>query len=216
MKSFKFNSQGLITLSVLAFVLLNSIYIFCVKGKSAEFGQYGDFIGGTLNPLFSIAIIYLTYTIAKSSDEKANENIEVQKIISISQMRKEAVSELSKVLNEYNDKSNNDSFIDDWKSKASYLMFFHNNQIYLFEELFSNQKHISTANILLDTINQLIKFDYSALKSSLNETEKEDVQLIIGETIYDYSNLFEKYSEIKTEYISNLNKEILKGLSLNK
>lgn len=67
--------------------------------------EFGDFVGGLVNPLFTllstIAIIYLTYTIAKNENEKAEKAIEIQKRLTLNQMRQMAFESLMQKTNMY-------------------------------------------------------------------------------------------------------------------
>lgn len=67
--------------------------------------EFGDYIGGILNPLFTLlstaAIIFLTYILAKNEDRKAEKTIETQKRITLNQMRQVAFNDLIGKMNLY-------------------------------------------------------------------------------------------------------------------
>lgn len=77
------------------------------KGMSSnpsDWGVYGDFIGGSINPLLTIvniiALVYLTYIVSHIEENRAQESINAQKIITLTQMRYNAASELTKDLDD--------------------------------------------------------------------------------------------------------------------
>lgn len=91
------------------FLIPNAFYYFNFNGelsKSPEhWGQYGDFIGGSINPVLTIAniiaLIYLTYTVSHLEDKRSIEHMNVQKKIIINQMRHNALLDLLKAVDHY-------------------------------------------------------------------------------------------------------------------
>lgn len=79
--------------------LLNALS--CIENRN----EFGGYIGGMLNPLFTLlstaAIIYLTYILAKNEDRKAEKTIETQKRITLNQMRQTAFNDLIGKMNLY-------------------------------------------------------------------------------------------------------------------
>ena len=105
-------------LTVIAFIILVTflylLMIFLLKDYfisnieqdiSFKNNEFGDFIGGLINPLFTllstVAIIFLTYIIAKSEREKAEKAIETQKRLTLNQMRQTAFENLVQKTNLY-------------------------------------------------------------------------------------------------------------------
>lgn len=85
---------------------LQAYYIDNINEKSKfKQNEFGDFIGGILNPLFTllstVSIIFLTYIISKGESQKAEEAIEMQKRITINQMRQNALESLIRKTNLY-------------------------------------------------------------------------------------------------------------------
>jgi hypothetical protein len=85
---------------------LKSYYLNSISNKEAfKNNEFGDFIGGLLNPLFTllstVAIIYLTYIVAKGENSKADQAIETQKRVTLNQMRQAAFEGLAQKTNLY-------------------------------------------------------------------------------------------------------------------
>ena len=75
------------------------------KDGTFKNNEFGDFFGGLINPLFTllstVALIFLTYIIAKSEDVKAEKAIETQKRLTLNQMRQTAFENLVQKTNLY-------------------------------------------------------------------------------------------------------------------
>ncbi|MDF2188534.1 hypothetical protein [Paraflavitalea sp. CAU 1676] len=102
--------SGVLIVMVLLYLTL-TYYLkdYYLKGiannNSFKNNEFGDFIGGILNPLFTllstISIIFLTYIVAKGEDNKATKAIETQKRITLNQMRQSAFENLVQKTNLY-------------------------------------------------------------------------------------------------------------------
>ena len=70
-----------------------------------NYNEFGDFVGGVLNPLFALlstaAIIFLTYIISRNESDKADIALETQKKITLYQLRQGALNNISEKLNLY-------------------------------------------------------------------------------------------------------------------
>lgn len=176
-----------ILIIVLIPILLIGIYWFLLvlidnSTKIQNPNEFGDYIGGILNPLFTllstVAIIYLTIIVAKNEDKKAEKSIETQKRITLNQMRQESLCRLSDKLNMFVyelDKINiasadhsyftkkviannikkekkEKSFI--WLVILSELENFLQNE-YLFTDLFKEENFINAYNSLTETLDKL-------------------------------------------------------------
>lgn len=90
---------------IVAYFLKQYYVINITNCKDFKNNEFGDFIGGILNPLFTllstVSIIYLTYLIAKGEDQKADNAIETQKRITLNQMRQTALENLIQKTNLY-------------------------------------------------------------------------------------------------------------------
>lgn len=133
--------------------------LFSLSNDPAVWGQYGDFIGGTLNPIFSIIniilLVYLTFTISEIEkkrimesreleasrhkesmeleDKRAENSIKAQKIITINQMRYDAVVKFSTELDASLDRINLDVKNKAVKTRNIVYEFFKRNG-YLFND----------------------------------------------------------------------------------
>lgn len=84
---------------------LNKLYFSNNNKNLFKYSEFGDYIGGILNPLFTllstVAIIYLTYSISNNESKKADKAIETQKRITLNQMRQAALNDLIEKTNLY-------------------------------------------------------------------------------------------------------------------
>lgn len=75
-----------------------------ISEKPSDWGMFGDFIGGTINPLLAVIniciTIWLTIIITKFSNINIDKQIIVQKQVVKIQLRHEALKELRLNLNE--------------------------------------------------------------------------------------------------------------------
>lgn len=90
---------------ILIYCLKNHYFLTISKNEIIKGNEIGDFIGGLLNPLFTllstISIIFLTYVIAKGDDVKAKNAIETQKRITLNRMRQAALENITQKTNLY-------------------------------------------------------------------------------------------------------------------
>ena len=197
----------------LFYISINIVYFIkfglITSNEQDVWGQYGDFIGGSLNPLFTIALIYLTYTISKNTDDKISEGIEVERKITITQIRREAVSNMIFIMDEKNISEYQNSK-DMWNKIASHLINFQFQNKYIFEKLFTDEFEFTLSN-LYKSISDLTKFDFSKLTPQ-NEVNKEDTFLAVKE----YIQLVDNYSELKISFINSINKFILEDLTVER
>lgn len=101
---------GILVLVIFLYWLMTSIlksyFISNIeKGGTFKNNEFGDFLGGLINPLFTllstVAIIFLTYIIAKNEDIKSDKEIETQKRLTLNQMRQTAFENLVQKTNLY-------------------------------------------------------------------------------------------------------------------
>lgn len=108
-KSTKKLTKNILMIVVIAILLIGAYWILLfLFGNTTEIekrNEFGDYIGGILNPLFTLlstaAIIYLTYIIANNEDKKSEKSIETQKRITLNQMRQTALNDLIGKMNLY-------------------------------------------------------------------------------------------------------------------
>ncbi|PXY03146.1 hypothetical protein DF185_03410 [Marinifilum breve] len=93
----------LIVLVIIIGVYVLTLFFFNHNSELSKRNEFGDYIGGILNPLFTLlsttAIIFLTYMLGKNEDLKAEKAIETQKRITLNQMRQDALNKLVDKLN---------------------------------------------------------------------------------------------------------------------
>lgn len=102
-KSLKNGLIFLLILLGLVGIYIIILFLFQNSSRIVKYNEFGDYIGGVLNPLFTLlstaAIIYLTYILGKNENRKAEKSIETQKRITLNQMRQEALNRLAERLN---------------------------------------------------------------------------------------------------------------------
>lgn len=75
---------GVIALTLLAAVNIGYLWRFGwgFSGSTTAWGEYGDFVGGVLNPLAAIASVYFIYlTLKNQSDDARRNNISIKRSI---------------------------------------------------------------------------------------------------------------------------------------
>jgi hypothetical protein len=90
----------------LMITILKRYFTLNIESRNiVKYNEFGDYLGGLINPLFTllstIAIIFLTYIIAKNENVKADKAIEMQKRLTINQMRQTAFENLVHKTNLY-------------------------------------------------------------------------------------------------------------------
>ncbi|MFY0626173.1 MAG: hypothetical protein JXR07_07760 [Reichenbachiella sp.] len=172
------------------FVVLSCLYFFLIyffHDIDKIDAQFGDYIGGILNPLFALlstsSIILLTYVIAKSESNKADESILAQKRITLNEMRHEALNGLVEKLNLFIHEMDELHFTDSpfklakgiiaeqikaerkekkQKKKRSFWLIIlfeiesFSQKGYLFSELFKSEEFNQTYVSLIDVVNKLV------------------------------------------------------------
>lgn len=205
-------------------LLIFIVIIYCLKKiyvsdnciKCTTYSEFANFIGGILNPLFTllstVAIVLLTYIISKNESEKAEKSIETQKRITINQMRQDALSRLSDKLNMFNYQFDKIKLTDEklgspiqkvltyklkdnqpeevlvWLIILLELESF-NEQIYLFDNLFKNEDFNKTFESIKDITSKLCK-------------EQKDLKMITSSTL-------KEYIDIKQDIVSRIGNFII-------
>lgn len=178
-----------------------------ISDKSADWGVYGDFIGGSLNPFLQIlsiaALIYLTYTVSHVEDKRAKANIEAQKIITLTQMRGNAVVEISKLLDMVTDTilgTANKTIHQNPHITLGIVSYkittFKENYYYLFEKLYT-EEFLTKYYYPLDKLSEDL-FDFY---TSAFGTERGDLM-----------TLLESYGDARSALLKEMNKFILKEM----
>ncbi|MBK7956924.1 MAG: hypothetical protein IPK03_01695 [Bacteroidetes bacterium] len=178
------------------------------KNSTFKYNEFGDFIGGILNPLFTllstISIIFLTYIVAKNDEVKADKAIETQKRITLNQMRQAAFESLVQKTNMYLYEFDKLS-IYEAKNKLTQMVL---TNIIKKENA---KNYVTVWLIILSELENFTKFNY--LFSDL--FKKEDFQYKHQEFINITAKLSEEQNEyqfIKTETLEcyiNIQKDFL-------
>ena len=207
---------------IILYLIPNLFYIWKFRFNSisptpSDWGVYGDFVGGSINPLISILNIivlgYLTYIISDVDGKRADENINAQKIITLNQMRYNNVLELSKTLDTFSNVSteitseNNNTFLN----ISIALNSFRNHSYSLFKNLFTNEFDKEYYHPLNSSITQMSDL-VSDIKSKVNQIK--DNESIINYLIEQLKSKDQKAS-IDEESIE-IHKKIQEKLEENK
>lgn len=190
-------TKSLIWGGLIAYIVFNLLYIFrfnIILSQSQEvWGQYGDFIGGSLNPIFTIALIYLTFTIAKSNDKKIDESIEVQKRITLTQMRHERINDLIKSMNLNSNIGKGNQIENYWIIKHLELGIFCDTNIFLFEGLLTNEFNTNIQLLISDDLNALNNAENSKLYNS-DPKKYQEILLTFLSKKSTFINLLNKFT----------------------
>lgn len=196
---------------------ITTLYFLQKYSDIDKCNEFGDYIGGVLGPLFTLlttlAIIYLTYILAKNEERKAEKSIETQKRLTLNQMRQDALNRFVEKLNLFVNDLNRMTVIKPNTKKFVKLVLSHNSQKsenrdlvkvwliisselesflqfeYLFKGLFERENFLKTFKLLQETVFELLgeeSSNYQIEESTLVrylETKQELITLI-GDYIY--------------------------------
>jgi len=192
--------------------------LYFLNDKTLKENEYGDFIGGVLNPfltlLSTLAIIFLTVIIANGESKKSDESIKTQKRLTLNQMRHEALNNLMDKLNMYVYELDNIHVVNDKQSKfvQQFIAQRHkenrkdngkhpnvwlimllelesfSHKNYLFESLFNEQEYTDSYEQLSNIISLLVD----------EHNSEESVKLA---TLSSYIVVQQKYYQIIGAYI---------------
>ena len=187
---------------ILLYIIPNVIF-YCNIGinglsdKPSDWGVYGDFIGGSLNPLLAIfniiALVYLTYTVSISDDKRIT-----------SQFRYEAYVDLKSKLKPFlNDEATRytNQLKEDYKKMEDALVAFQQYSAFLFSSNVFNEK----LHLLIDEV-KLAGMD-------LNNLMREDTLVqpkgTIGFFVASRTKEDEVFFEKREKLIINMKLELL-------
>lgn len=196
------------------YLIPNLFYIYhfsqnAFSSDPAIWGQYGDFIGGSINPVLTIAniiaLVYLTYTVNELEtnrtkeihhiqDRRAMEQMSVQKLITLNQMRHEVVTALSKQMQ---------LSIDTPLDYSQYFL----DKIIILETFISDKKYL---------FNDLLTVEFESsyilpLKKNIGYLQKHYAEKSSNEK--QGSEYIKKYEQSKSTLIDNLYRYIINELS---
>jgi hypothetical protein len=189
---------------------LKNYFVGCLQKKeSFKNNEFGDFIGGLINPLFTllstVSIIYLTYIIARKEEDKSEKAIETQKRLTLNQMRQNALENLIQKTNLYV-YENNKLSIHAPENK------FH--QMLLTSMIENENQMDDRANVWLIILSELenftqLKYLFSDLFESITFKEKHNAIIEVTSKLCDEQNKF-KFVKSKTiEDFINIQQDFL-------
>lgn len=181
-----------ISLGCLVLYLIPNIIYFLnvnngeVSSKAEQWGQYGDYLGGSINPILTIAnilaVVYLTYIVSHLEEKRATEQMNIQKIIALNQMRFEEIKEITKILNSFTDLAELDSVEKKYQRilniKRS-VNFFAINSAPLFNDVFTPHFDENYYNKLIKSIDNFR--DY--LKANATNIDKAKTHALFTEYV---------------------------------
>ncbi|MCC5936188.1 MAG: hypothetical protein JJU34_02795 [Lunatimonas sp.] len=185
------------------------------KGGTFKNNEFGDYLGGLINPLFTllstVAIIFLTYIIAKNEDVKSDKAIETQKRITLNQMRQTAFENLVQKTNLYVYELDKLS-IHEAKNKFTQMVLTYmikektgeqTNAVWLI--IMSELENFTQFNYLFSGLFKLDDFktkheEMIDITSKLAQ-EQNNFKFVKSETIQNYINIQKDYLRYVGEYI---------------
>lgn len=203
----------IIVIYIILICCLRNYYITTIpKNDSFKNNEFGDFIGGLLNPLFTllstVSIIFLTYIVAKGEGRKAEKSITTQKRITLSQMRQTSFESLIQKTNLYVYEIDNLS-IHTAKNK------FHQSVLTnLIKSESNDQKRVTVWLVILSELENFIHLEYLFSDLFQKEEFKEKYKAIIdvtsklseeqGKMMFIDSKTFEKYIACQQEFLTTI------------
>ena len=144
-----------------------------VSNSIEQWGQFGDYLGGTLNPILAVIniciFIYLTLVVQDISNKNHEQSLEMNKKVALMSMKREE-------LNHY--KIEMDKVIDDWESdlknidKAKQVLYKYNvleyRMSYLFPNMYSSEINKKFRSDLVESLNKLEKDKNARTGPSVN------------------------------------------------
>lgn len=195
---------------------LETFFINNVKNDEIKYNEFGNFVGGIINPFFTListfAIIYLTYIIARK-EELRNENaIETQRKLNLNQMRQISFENLVQKTNLY---------VQDFDRVSVYEAKNKFTQMIITNEIKTNSKENSKISVWLIILSELENFilfnfifsdlfvqeSFLSAHSSLLETtsklleEQSEFLFVKPETLEKYIDSQKELLSIIGEYI---------------
>ncbi len=180
------------------------------RNETFKNNEFGDFIGGVLNPLFTllstVSIIFLTYILAKGENIKAEKAIETQKRITLNQMRQTTLENLIQKTNLYVYEIDNIS-VHSVENKMQQILL--TNMIKNGEK---NQEKVMVWLIILSELENFaqLKYLFSDLFQKNHFKEKYDAIIDVTGKLYTEhqemkfvnSKTLEKYVNIQQEFLT--------------
>ncbi len=150
-----------------------------LSNRQETWGVFGDFVGGSLNPIFSLAgLVALLITIALQSQELEATRKELQKSAVANQAQAEYIAaqqkrdDLFRLINKLTERINNNyngNFLDEGRSIHHAMMGEHN--VNTNEEFFLLYNNANDRNTKTYVILKYIETDLRSLSKLINEYE---------------------------------------------
>ncbi|MDF2456903.1 MAG: hypothetical protein K0R51_2896 [Cytophagaceae bacterium] len=212
LKSFNDSAEYIVYGFAIAVVAVPFFLVIRFAGTSfsssvAEWGQVGDYIGGILNPLVSIAsvffLIYLTLVVKDRDDKSDTNHINTQKLLAINQLRFESVKEIAKVFNTVQlGGLKNQPTLDEIQNVQETFELFTSMNKYLFEEVFTNEFEQTYRRPL-----------ESSIRGIVNEVTNYKARNKVGPTSDAMTRFMNDYWNQQVAFVDELNKYLFKEMS---
>jgi hypothetical protein len=185
--------RTIITISIIAIVALLGVYMFWFWGNpissdSSDFGAFGDYFGGILNPLIGIgnllALIYISIFISKIEGNREEQQFLLQKEYALYTLKHESLKDISIIL-----------------EKVQLVLIDRNNvrlQLILIRNEFN-------AYITLNSY--LFPFFENRTWETLRDTIEEFAELDL-ENVDELINKLQTYNDLKIDFILEIQSEI--------
>ncbi|MFN0215634.1 MAG: hypothetical protein ACKVT2_15360 [Saprospiraceae bacterium] len=151
-------SFGLVFVSIYEFVHKFSTSDFELANDPESWGQFGDYMGGTLNPLLAIinicVFVILTLEVQKLSDRNNEKSLETSRKIALMSLKHEELTHFKAVM---------DRNLENWRASPTPETFKNVNNVYhdlinrmlfLFPDLHKSPNHQSLKRLLSDALNE--------------------------------------------------------------
>jgi len=212
LKSFNNSAETIVYGFVIIAAAIPLLLVFKFAGSSFsssidKWGQAGDYIGGFLNPLVSIAsvffLIYLTLIVKDRDDKSDVTQINTQKLLAINQLRYESVKEIAKILNKIQIGSlSSQPTLDVVTNIQESYEFFIDMNGYLFNELFTDEFR-KTYRFTLE----------STLRGLTMEIVNDNATGTSGPPSERMNRLLNDYWNQKNAFVNELNKYVFQEMS---
>ncbi|MGB3946539.1 MAG: hypothetical protein WBM13_01025 [Bacteroidia bacterium] len=176
-----------------------------VSKNTADWGTFGDYFGGVLNPITALinilVFIYLTKVIAKTEELSNLNNLEYHKKLTLAELKHHSYIEFADKLDDlprilFNEELN--KYADETTLLIIYVQSFIENMTHLFP-LFENKKN--TEN-LLESMKKIIQ----KIEEIQNEKNEETRKIFLKEL----RTLFSYYFVEKSALIKKMQQEMLR------
>lgn len=163
----------LILMVLVIFTFLLGFWKSNVSNSIEQWGQFGDYLGGTLNPILAVIniciFIYFTLVVQDISNKNHEQSLEMNKKVALMSMKREELNHF---------KVEMDKVIDDWESdlknidKAKQMLYKYNvleyRMSYLFPNMYGSEINKKFRSDLVESLNKLEKDKNARTGPSVN------------------------------------------------